>query len=155
MMACLARSHPSWVCGLKLNNYVVSDGVLCHTLRGCVDWNWRTSCSLDGIWVTPFVGVWIETTTAVKEANNKTRHTLRGCVDWNNQAADAKTKDKVTPFVGVWIETIVGMYVCYLFSVTPFVGVWIETLLVVISLLMMMVTPFVGVWIETYPQAWR
>ena len=31
------ESHPSWVCGLKLNSYYRSQEVLCHTLRGCVD----------------------------------------------------------------------------------------------------------------------
>ena len=38
-MVLRARSHPSWVCGLKLGGARV---------RG-------------GGWVTPFVGVWIET----------------------------------------------------------------------------------------------
>ena len=30
-------SHPSWVCGLKLNNLKLFDYESCHTLRGCVD----------------------------------------------------------------------------------------------------------------------
>ena len=32
------QSHPSWVCGLKLENYtkLVQKG-FSHTLRGCVD----------------------------------------------------------------------------------------------------------------------
>ena len=56
------QSHPSWVCGLKL----------CCRLGICY-----VSC------VTPFVGVWIETT---KHPYQQHQH-------------------PVTPFVGVWIET--------------------------------------------------
>ena len=55
-----------------------------HTLRGCVDWNrWKITSSW-WCWVTPFVGVWIETASY-----------------WFSAAASA-----VTPFVGVWIETL-------------------------------------------------
>ena len=57
-----AQSHPSWVCGLKPRLLMVSCVILI---------------------VTPFVGVWIETT----------RRELR------------QTRRNVTPFVGVWIET--------------------------------------------------
>ena len=56
-------SHPSWVCGLKHFNYLRSD-------------YWHL--------VTPFVGVWIET----------------------SQANAYKEFAVVTPFVGVWIETL-------------------------------------------------
>ena len=56
------RSHPSWVCGLKLRfaayQKIYQD-------------------------VTPFVGVWIETSVANQ--------------NW--------FRTQVTPFVGVWIET--------------------------------------------------
>ena len=52
-----------WECGLKL-----------AALRSCID-DQR---------VTPYVGVWIETTSAAKFAGSKV----------------------VTPYVGVWIETI-------------------------------------------------
>ena len=31
------QSHPSWVCGLKLEYPYLSQRALCHTLRGCVD----------------------------------------------------------------------------------------------------------------------
>ena len=56
--------------------------------------------------VTPFVGVWIETATALQ-----------------------KYKEiQVTPFVGVWIETYRLFYISSATRVTPFVGVWIETL---------------------------
>ena len=78
------RSHPSWVCGLK------------HPLlRG----------RLRQPPVTPFVGVWIETS-----ANSKSVGLA-----------------KVTPFVGVWIETGQWLVAGVDWKVTPFVGVWIET----------------------------
>ena len=121
--------------------------------------------------VTPFVGVWIETLSGMYKSEGAL----------------------VTPFVGVWIETpFTGTYdfnilshpswVCGLklakqvllwlvLGVTPFVGVWIETSVFVcdgyrlcrhtlrgcvdwnISIeawrIEFKVTPFVGVWIET------
>ena len=77
-------SHPSWVCGLK-----------------------HPQIELFGkeVEVTPFVGVWIETT-------------CRYC---------AGSSPQVTPFVGVWIETPMLGRAVAAGSVTPFVGVWIET----------------------------
>ena len=54
------KSHPSWVCGLKL----------------------AYSYFLDQRWnVTPFVGVWIETDCEGQLHGRLGRHTLRGCVD--------------------------------------------------------------------------
>ena len=57
---------------------------MCHTLRGCVDWNRRHKRhNRLIIRVTPCVGVWIET----------------------NRVYNLTLMDKVTPCVGVWIET--------------------------------------------------
>ena len=77
-------SHPAWVCGLKLYNRF-------H------------ECS--AFWVTPCVGVWIETVMD------------KGTV----------ITEKVTPCVGVWIETIMHPRQTGQGIVTPCVGVWIET----------------------------
>ena len=122
-----AESHPSWVCGLKQDwcfwlcyswshtlrgcvdwNSIprsITISIRRHTLRGCVDWNSRLSLS-SPLWsVTPFVGVWIETST------------------WWRKAY----QDTVTPFVGVWIETTPILAIWAQTWVTPFVGVWIET----------------------------
>ena len=77
-------SHPSWVCGLKRD---VDPRELVKQI------------------VTPFVGVWIETSYISS---------------YVNQSA-------VTPFVGVWIETLCYPIFYDQTSVTPFVGVWIET----------------------------
>ena len=98
------ESHPAWVCGLKPEFKTFIDLHLCHTLRGCVDWNFvdRNICLFGS--VTPCVGVWIETwmnwicvfcslshpawvcglklDTGIS-LKNVICHTLRGCVDWN------------------------------------------------------------------------
>ena len=31
------KSHPAWVCGLKLGGIIAAGASLGHTLRGCVD----------------------------------------------------------------------------------------------------------------------
>ena len=55
------QSHPTWVCGLKLQTNGVIGIEQCHTLRGCVDWNGRNTLFKKLREVTPYVGVWIET----------------------------------------------------------------------------------------------
>ena len=77
-------SHPSWVCGLKPDE---------------MERNFIKS------FVTPFVGVWIETRKL------RMKHYA----------------SFVTPFVGVWIETAKANDLRAAGLVTPFVGVWIET----------------------------
>ena len=57
--AAYQSSHPAWVCGLKPS--------LCCT-------------ELGQKWVTPCVGVWIETDLSALSIR-ATGHTLRGCVD--------------------------------------------------------------------------
>ena len=99
--------------------------------------------------VTPYVGVWIET--------SKSGHTLT--YDWSHPTwvCGLKRHDiyyicfflAVTPYVGVWIETPT----CDCFQnhsqVTPYVGVWIETPTCDCFQNHSQVTPYVGVWIET------
>ena len=187
-----SRSHPAWVCGLKL---LVNRALALnkrHTLRGCVDWNLReafrfgilavTPCV--GVWietirateylqrwkVTPCVGVWIETSTLILLHLRMISHTLRGCVDWNFRNKSPSRRLSVTPCVGVWIETPDLLKAADCCQVTPCVGVWIETSYVnslsaaplshpawVCGLKQAFrpdfsdvgVTPCVGVWIET------
>ena len=99
-------SHPSWVCGLKLNDKPPAF--------------WSNN-------VTPFVGVWIETICPMIAKSVRPSHTLRGCVDWNTPEIVKNLNKNVTPFVGVWIETRPTLAQLQDWSVTPFVGVWIET----------------------------
>ena len=74
-------SHPAWVCGLKLhrigNPYLF---LLSHPawVCGLKLYNRFHECS--AFWVTPCVGVWIETYSE-HIANVQKGHTLRGCVD--------------------------------------------------------------------------
>ena len=86
-------SHPSWVCGLKLN-FVFG--------------------YLSGMIVTPFVGVWIETRL---ECYHRRRQSVTPFVGvWIETQLDKKTwrQQIVTPFVGVWIETTESPSCCYL-----------------------------------------
>ena len=162
------------MCGLKPALPCLYPSVYSHTLRGCVDWNLPLVIIFILTLVTPYVGVWIETTLY----------------------SEQKLTSQVTPYVGVWIET--DFLRCLVISVyvTPYVGVWIETLmgrinpsaysshptwvcglkhtaaytrikeychtlrgcvdwnlvlLLVVSLVR--VTPYVGVWIETCPRS--
>ena len=80
----MRKSHPSWVCGLKLISNVLKIQSRRHTLRGCVDWNYSFITKTFDFYVTPFVGVWIETNRICSETQKREGHTLRGCVDWNN-----------------------------------------------------------------------
>ena len=124
---------------------------LCHTLRGCVDWNIHTTTeSKPATPVTPCVGVWIETdglsvfityneshpawVCGLKQVNDSFKqcrnrsHTLRGCVDWNRKIPhNGKQKHQCHTLRGCvdwnWCP-VVG---CTFPDVTPCVGVWIET----------------------------
>ena len=80
-----------WECGLKLYGRYFRD---------------------EGIGVTPYVGVWIETT-------------------YTRQLSQVSY---VTPYVGVWIETVELEIYFSRNQVTPYVGVWIETWTKMISL---------------------
>ena len=54
------ESHPAWVCGLKPKEKALRDYYK---------------------WVTPCVGVWIETSLGLIVIVDSISHTLRGCVD--------------------------------------------------------------------------
>ena len=76
------QSHPSWVCGLKhviLDLYGIGHEVT-PFVGVWIETSLRTSFSRSSR-VTPFVGVWIETEIIRTFASDKTSHTLRGCVD--------------------------------------------------------------------------
>ena len=69
------RSHPSWVCGLKLQKRYDALWIYrCHTLRGCVDWNNLLYNFREKLYVTPFVGVWIETFNKTTNASTHKSH---------------------------------------------------------------------------------
>ena len=100
------QSHPVWVCGLKPNAYInLCVDMESHPVWVCglkqtkhrVDW-----C---GYYVTPCMGVWIETRRL-----------------WLHIFPF-----RVTPCMGVWIETSPGWQKLSPCFVTPCMGVWIET----------------------------
>ena len=79
--------------------------------------------------VTPFVGVWIETATALQKYKEiQKSHPSWVCGLKQIIIKVALYALGVTPFVGVWIETLAPFLLFNFFCVTPFVGVWIETL---------------------------
>ena len=144
------KSHPSWVCGLKLLRLTICvQQVSSHPSWVCGLKQVLSSAESNARYVTPFVGVWIETHNA--NANVITPY--------------------VTPFVGVWIETlsIIALrnalashpsWVCGLklrmkysiISKTQSHPSWVcglKLLMVLFLSFLMSVTPFVGVWIET------
>ena len=99
--------------------------------------------------VTPFVGVWIETLKSWVTGINSQSHPSWVCGLKLVMDCLILIKICVTPFVGVWIETFWHCPERNKEAVTPFVGVWIETPYSCYSSSTSRVTPFVGVWIET------
>ena len=77
--------------------------------------------------VTPYMGVWIETTLK----------------------AILIRMERVTPYMGVWIETQLVENYERVGRVTPYMGVWIETNQLYIDGAPDYVIPYMGVWIET------
>ena len=96
------ESHPTWVCGLKHGCVIYINCMRSHTLRGCVDWNWPWNVLNDKPFVTPYVGVWIETLSRPDYPSGSISHTLRGCVDWNFDYLFYFCFHKVTPCVGIY-----------------------------------------------------
>ena len=80
----MARSHPTWVCGLKLNIHFRKILIISHTLRGCVDWNVIGNGSLISILCHTLRGCVDWNSQAKVCSFLSLGHTLRGCVDWNN-----------------------------------------------------------------------
>ena len=77
----------------------------CHTLRGCVDWNYKKIERGDELYVTPFVGVWIETASMVRAMWQVASHPSWVCGLKHQSTHEDGIPRFVTPFVGVWIET--------------------------------------------------
>ena len=100
------QSHPSWVCGLKRNPHCLNIGQQqSHPSWVCGLKLLRLLQRNGRIYVTSFVGVWIETYQQQQQTHHHT----------------------VTSFVGVWIETALPIGILPNIKVTSFVGVWIET----------------------------
>ena len=75
------ESHPTWVCGLKLNaDHNHSNKMKSHPTWVCGLKQAMMLLRLISS-VTPYVGVWIETCTFPLVREIVISHTLRGCVD--------------------------------------------------------------------------
>ena len=100
------RSHPSWVCGLKLCCEIMTDtSYLSHPSWVCGLKQIFSKVGAEPIMSHPSWVCGLKLQILYLIANVR----------------------KVTPFVGVWIETIAIRKSKVNMSVTPFVGVWIET----------------------------
>ena len=100
-------SHPAWVCGLKLSSVYSCIYIYCHTLRGCVDWNFA--------YLQGYRREGSHTLRGCVDWNNPVGrhplplrcHTLRGCVDWNTQSTTIIARMNCHTLRGcIWIEAL-------------------------------------------------
>ena len=78
----LVGSHPSWVCGLKHTDVSLLQRIdKSHPSWVCGLKQYQVQKANMDFIVTPFVGVWIETSQANAYKVSGASHTLRGCVD--------------------------------------------------------------------------
>ena len=122
------RSHPSWVCGLKLKG-------LHHQRRNHQ--------------VTPFVGVWIETNYGYNSYRDVEVTPFVGVWIETRLGYEFMRVEPVTPFVGVWIETVCCPHRPHHRQSHPSWVCGLKPLVLVAGARWWRVTPFVGVWIET------
>ena len=102
------ESHPTWVCGLKLQRIMKHIRLLLVTPYVGV---WIETCKLLDMLgygsVTPYVGVWIETSSTMLCTQGIGCHTLRGCVDWNiNGPVFGNIEDGHTLRGNIWIGAL-------------------------------------------------
>ena len=103
---CERKSHPAWVCGLKHVKSEWNVIYMCHTLRGCVDWN-NKSVQYKG--VIESHPAWVCGLKLLDFGGNISRlgHTLRGCVDWNNDEVNTCIDNHSHTLRGcIWIEAL-------------------------------------------------
>ena len=101
------RSHPAWVCGLKLEYLLFSNTHFrSHPAWVCGLKRIIIMCLINWYCVTPCVGVWIETFPTENGVMLDVSHPAWVCglkrKDWMRKTPGVA----VTPCVGVWIETL-------------------------------------------------
>ena len=100
------KSHPIWVCGLKLVGVVDAGSVG---------------------FVTPYMGVWIETTCYSLRSDRPSSHPIWVCgLKQIGHATDIVVKQSHPIWVCGLKHTFAGNKRIYR-NVTPYMGVWIET----------------------------
>ena len=132
----------------NFNTYHVDHWIICHTLRGCVDWNHKVALRNSSEEVTPFVGVWIETfqgrfwddtdmshpswVCGLKHINHSL-HRLRSesHPSWvcglKHILMSKRNPHNRHTLRGCVDWNKLSFAVLMIVQVTPFVGVWIET----------------------------
>ena len=141
-----------------------------HTLRGCVDWNSGRSFDWGVIYVTPCVGVWIETSEQWQLCIHTWSHPAWVCGLKQPVPQTSHSNLLVTPCVGVWIETRMARILSLMRWSHPawvcglkLIEFWTKDCCCSHTLrgcvdwnweacagyIMDVVTPCVGVWIET------
>ena len=146
----IIRSHPVWVCGLKL----ARESWLCKQAKSHPVWvcglklprkTERSAHRLSHpVWVCGLkpLNRWT--------SDSRKSHTLYGCVDWN-----LLCRIKYSLNFGshpVWVcglKLISDNIIFWAIDVTPCMGVWIETRRLSHRWRTFTVIPCMGVWIET------
>ena len=128
-----------------------------HTLYRCVDWNLALTSNFVFRCVTPYTGVWIETSPVEHRKLDFIGFVTPYTGVWIETSLLYLKRDRadVTPYTGVWIETWWNCGSVRRSCVTPYTGVWIETSnLWTSTRRSRIVTPYTGVWIETVNVRW-
>ena len=128
------KSHPVWVCGLKHAEQVEQIITKSHTLYGCVDWNTLAELTRSETAGHTLYGCVDWNSITRKPTKNSRSHTLYGCVDWNCYSDLGLLRGKRHTLYGCVDWNLKATIMTSILSVTPFVGVWIETRRIMIPL---------------------
>ena len=100
------ESHPVWVCGLKLNTMLNNRAnILSHPVWVCGLKHPLRPVYHSGHSVTPCMGVWIETSSSARYCRYFASHPVWVCGLKHTKWSAVCKGVTVTPCMGVWIET--------------------------------------------------
>ena len=66
-----------------LSGILLTSDIICHTLYGCVDWNYHDAYIMSRKGSHTLYGCVDWNGVSESQAYDDIRHTLYGCVDWN------------------------------------------------------------------------
>ena len=105
MLYGVSWSHPTWVCGLKLpSSRTLLDMEVTPYVGVWIETSHYTPLA-EGVEVTPYVGVWIETMKVIYNKIIPLSHPTWVC-GLKPKSGIMRNGNVVTPYVGVWIETV-------------------------------------------------
>ena len=123
-------SHPSWVCGLKqVLSSAESNARYVTPFVGVWIETHNANANVITPYVTPFVGVWIETLSIIALRNALASHPSWVCGLKLRMKYSIISKTQSHPSWVCGLKLLMVLFLSFLMSVTPFVGVWIETCL--------------------------